>query len=97
MSKSSSGWGGTMGGRGRLRQARRDEALVAWAGDTGVDLDLLDEGQKWVTFAGLSAVEAVASSRPLKRVVSFFLSRSEMDLPNKVVGAVIGVSDRSVQ
>jgi hypothetical protein len=86
-----------MGDRGSRRLARRDEGLESWAGEAGVELSELDEGQKWVVFAGLSAVKAVATSRPLKRVVSFFLSRSEMDLPNKVVGAVIGVSDRAVQ
>ncbi len=86
-----------MGGKGARRLARRDEVLDAWAEQAGVALERLDEGQKWVVYAGLSTVEAVAASRPLKRVVSFFLSRSEMDLPNKVVGAVVGVSDRAVQ
>jgi len=91
-------WLGVGMGKGAAqRRARRDEVLGGWSQETGAALEELDEGQKWVVFAGLSVVEAVGASRPLRRVVSFFLSRSEMDLPNKTVGAVIGVSDRAVQ
>jgi len=86
-----------MAGRGEKRRTRRDEVLERWAGDTGVALEQLDDGQRWVVYAGVRAAESVASVRPMKRVLSFFLSRSEMDLSNKVVGAVIGVSDRAVQ
>jgi hypothetical protein len=89
--------GAVMGGKAARRLTRRDEVLDNWAQQTGADLARLDDGQRWVVYAGLSAVEAVAASRPLKRLVSFFLAHSEMDLPNKVVGAVIGVSDRAVQ
>jgi len=86
-----------MGKSGVRRRTQRDEVLLGWSQETGTTLEDLDEGQKWVVFAGLSVVEAVGASRPLKRVVSFFLSQSKMDLPNKTVGAVVGVSDRAVQ
>lgn len=86
-----------MGGGEERRRTRRDEVLGSWAEQTGVDLDKLDDGQRWVVFAAVRAAEAINSVRPLKRVLSFFLTRSDMELPNKVVGAIIGVSDRAVQ
>lgn len=84
-------------GREERRQKRRDEVLDGWAERTGAALDQLDDGQRWVVYSAVQAAETVGAIRPVKRVLSFFLSHSGMDLPNKIVGAIIGVSDRSVQ
>ena len=86
-----------MVGSGKKRRALRDAVLGSWAQQTGVALEKLDDGQHWVIFAAVRAAESIGSIRPMKRVLSFFLSHSGMDLPNKVVGAIIGVSDRAVQ
>ena len=56
-----------MGKSAAQRRARRDEVLGGWSQETGAAIVELDEGQKWVVFAGLSVVEAVGSSRPLRR------------------------------
>lgn len=78
------------------RARRRDDRLELWDRDNDIDLDRLDQGQRWVTFAALRVGDAIGPIRPLRRALSFFLSKADMGLTDKVIGAIVGVSDRSV-
>jgi hypothetical protein len=77
------------------RLQRRDQVLDDWAQEHDFDLEKLDEGQRWAIFIGLQGAHAVGAIKPLRRVLSFFLSHSGMGLTETIVGAIVGVSERS--
>ena len=79
------------------RAQRRDDRLEQWAQDNDIDLERLDQGQRWVTFAALRAGDAIGPLRPLRRGLSYFLSKADMGLTDRVIGAVVGTSDRAVR
>ncbi len=79
------------------RQRIRDETIPAWTRQHSLDLDRLDDGQRWVVFAGIKAVEAIGPIRPLRRAIAYFLTRSGMGLTDHVIGAIIGTSERAVR
>jgi len=83
--------------RQQERLQRRDLALQAWASEHVIELDRLDEGQRWVVFAGLRGREVVGTFSPLRRALSFFLAKADMGLTDPVIAAVVGVSDRAVR
>lgn len=78
------------------RLKKRNEDLEEWAEENNIDLDKLDDGQQWIIFAGLQAVSAIGNVRPLKRLFSFFLLKSGMGLTSRVIGSIIGASERAV-
>ncbi len=75
----------------------RNERLDLWAQQKNINLERLDEGQRWVAFAALRACDAVGKIRPLRRAFTYFLSKADMGLTESVIGAITGVSDRSVR
>jgi hypothetical protein len=81
----------------RLREVRRDERLAEWATTTGVDLAVLDAGQRWVVFAALSFLSFVGYLSSLRRMVAYLLSHCDLDLTSPVIGAVVGTTDRAVR
>lgn len=79
------------------RARQRDQRLEHWARDNDIDIERLDQGQRWVVFAALRVGDAIGPIRPLRRALSFFISKADMGLTDKVIGAIVGVSDRSVR
>lgn len=81
----------------QLREARRDELLAQWAEATGIDLDPLDAGQRWVIFAALSFLTFVGGVPALRRMVAYLLSHCGLELTSPVIGVVVGTTDRAVR
>ena len=75
----------------------RDERLELWSQEQDIDLDRLDEGQRWVVYAALRVSDVVGTLRPLQRALTYFLSKADMGLTEPVIGAITKVSDRSVR
>jgi hypothetical protein len=81
----------------RERLQRRDERLEHWSQNKSIELDRLDEGQRWVTYAALRVSDAIGGLKPLRRALTYFLSKAEMGLTEPIIGAITDVSDRSVR
>jgi len=79
------------------RMRRRDERLESWSRDGAISLAQLDEGQRWVAYATLRAADAMGEVKPLRRALTYFLAKTEMGLTEPVIGAITGVSDRTVR
>lgn len=79
------------------RARRRDDRLDSWARDNDIDIERLDQGQRWLTFAALRIGDAIGPIRPLRRALTFFLTKADMGLSEEVIGTIVGVSDRSVR
>ena len=79
------------------RMRRRDERLESWSRDGAISLAQLDEGQRWVAYATLRAADAIGEVKPLRRALTYFLAKTDMGLTEPVIGALTGVSDRTVR
>jgi hypothetical protein len=79
------------------RQQARAEQLQHWSETHRVDLEGLDEGQKWVVFLVLQLLALIGTIPPLRRVLGYFLAHCGMDLGSTLIGTLIGVSDRAVR
>ena len=79
------------------RKCARDEHLDQWAKAHQIKIDRLDEGQKWVVFSALRLLAVIGGISALKRLMGYFLAHCGMGLSGTVIGALIGVSDRSIR
>jgi len=79
------------------REEHCREVLEQWAKGNSIDLRRFDVGQRWVLFAAVKTVSLLEGIAPLKRVLTYLLAHSGMDLGTKVIGAITGVSDRAVR
>ena len=83
--------------RSEERQKARDEQVHRWAGEHDVDVERLDEGQKWVVFLALQVLSWIGSMGPLKRLLGCILSHSGMGLSSVLIGELLDCSDRTVR
>lgn len=60
-------------------------------------LERLDEGQQWAVFAALQARAALGGLPALLRLLAYVLGHCGMGLSAPVIGALTGVSDRSIR
>ena len=79
------------------RLAERDRTLAEWAGERGIDLGVLADGQRWIVFAALRFLVFAGAVPPLRRFVGYVLSHCAMDLNAAVVAAVVGQTDRAIR
>lgn len=79
------------------RRNARDEELYRWSEEHRVDVERLDEGQRWVVFAALRVLTVIGKLKPLRRIFGYFLAHSGMGLGSTLIGALIGVTDRAVR
>lgn len=79
------------------RQQAREEQLRTWGDAHRVNLDGLDEGQKWLVFAALQILAVIGQVRPLRRVLGYFLAHCGMGLGSTRIAALLGLSDRAVR
>ena len=86
-----------MRNRKTVNEAHRDRCLEKWGTSCGINLDLLDVGQRWVVFAALTFLTFVGQAVPLRRLVAYWLSHCGLNLDAKLIGAVVGTSDRAVR
>ena len=80
----------------RLEQ-QRNELLAQWAEKNGVRLNRLNEGQRWVIFAGMQVSVKWARFAALRRLLGYLLMHCGMGFSSTVVSAILGVTDRSVR
>ena len=78
------------------RQQAREEQLRTWGDAHRVNLDGLDEGQKWLVFAALQILAVIGQVRPLRRVLGYFLAHCGMGLGSTRIAALLGLSDRAI-
>jgi len=67
------------------RMRRRDERLESWSRDGAISLAQLDEGQRWVAYATLRAADAIGEVKPLRRALTYYLTKTHMGLPEPVI------------
>ncbi len=79
------------------RKHTRDEVIARWGGEQEVNVERLDDGQKWMVFFVLKVLAWIGGIAPLKRLLGCFLSHSEMGLSSVLIGKLIGCSDRNVR
>jgi hypothetical protein len=83
--------------RSAAREKSRDRRLRKWAASSGIDLSVLDSGQRWVLYAALTFLTFVRRLAPFQRFVAYWLSHCGLGLSSKIVGAVVGTTDRAVR
>jgi hypothetical protein len=81
----------------QVREALRDECIAEWGAASGVDVEGLDVGQRWVIFAALSFLAYVGAVPALRRLVAYLLSHCDLGLTSLVIGAAVGTTDRAVR
>jgi hypothetical protein len=79
------------------RQCRRDEQLAGWGESRQIDVQHLDEGQKWAVFFALQLLAIVGTFRPLRRLVGYFLAHAGMGFGSTFIAALLEVSDRAIR
>ena len=79
------------------RKRIRDEELQAWGDEHRIDVERLDEGQKWVVLLALRILAVVGDVKPFRRIVGYFLVHCGFDLGSTLIGALVGTSDRNVR
>jgi len=62
-----------------------------------VDVERLDEGQKWAAFVALRLLAVIGAVPPLRRVLAYFLVHCGLDLGSTLISALVGTSDRNVR
>ena len=72
--------------RTQQRQVSRDELVVNWGQEYDVDVERLDEGQKWLVFVALQLLCWIGDIAALKRLLGCFLSHSGMGLSSLLIG-----------
>lgn len=80
-----------------VRECRREQVVQEWAQRHKIRLQRLDIGQQWVVYAALRVMACLGSVPVLRRVVEWALMQSGMDLGSNIVGAITGVSARTVR
>ena len=83
--------------RSNQRKRLCDEQLQVWRTEHGVNVERLDEGQKWITFAAIQILTVVGNVAPLRRIVGYFLVHCGGELGSTLIGALVGTSDRNVR
>ena len=78
-------------------EAQRDRCLKKWGATVKIAPGALSEGERWVVFAALTFLTFVGRAGPFRRLVAYWLSHCGLDLSSKVVGAVVGTTDRAVR
>ena len=79
------------------RERSRNEQLETWGDKHGIDVESLDEGQKWIVFAAAQILALVGGVRPLRRIVGYFLVHCGFDLGSTLIGALVETTDRNVR
>ena len=79
------------------REQARFEQLEVWAREHDVNIERLDEGQKWVLFFAIKILALIEGITPLRRLIGYLLVHSDMGLKSPLVGKLLGVSDRAVR
>jgi transposase len=76
---------------------QREQRLKKWAAKSGVELSGLDDWQRGVVLAAVTFLSFVGAIPGLRRVVAYLLSHCGMGLSTRVIGAVVGTTDRAVR
>ena len=79
------------------RERSRDEQLKSWRDEHDIDIERLDEGQKWIVFIALRVLAVIGDVAPLRRILTYFLVHSGLELGSKLIGALMATSGRSVR
>ncbi len=79
------------------REHLRDEELSTWGKEQSIDIERLDEGQKWFVFASLQILALVGEVAPLRRIMGYFLMHCGLDLRSKLIGALVQTTDRNIR
>lgn len=80
-----------------LSEEEREQRLSRWSASSGVDLALLDSGQRAVVVAALTFLGFVGGLLALRRMVAYLLAHCGMGLSSAVIGAVVGTTARAVR
>ena len=83
--------------RSQQRQNSRDELVSRWGQEHDVNVERLDDGQKWLVFVALQLLSWFGNVTALKRLLGCLLSHSGMGLSSTLIGKLIGCSDRNVR
>lgn len=75
----------------------RNEQLEAWSSEHDINIERLDEGQKWIVFVALQILALVGKVAPLRRIVGYLLVHCGLDLSSTLIGALLGTTDRNVR
>lgn len=78
------------------RQAQRDQALLEFKGRSGVDLEALDEGQRWLLFAALNLVAQLSAVPLLRRLLAYLLCHCGLGLKVQLIAGALTVSPRAL-
>lgn len=77
------------------RQAQRDQALLELERCSHVDVDALDERQRWLLFAALNLVTRLAAVPLLLRLIAYLLCHCGLGLKAQVIASAVAVSTRA--
>ena len=83
--------------RAEERMHVRGEIVGHWGREHSVNVERLDDGQKWIVFVTLQVLAWIGNISPLKRLLGCFLSHCGMGLSGALIGTLLGCSDRNAR